>query len=91
MDLSGGGKRKTEVMGNANGREDEANGGIENLYLRSNGGEPIVPGAGPSASAVVVRVPSSDSMANSPPQSPSRSRSPLLFAPQVSIFEISLI
>ncbi|GMI94284.1 hypothetical protein like AT5G21170 [Hibiscus trionum] len=72
-------------MGNANGREDGANGSIENLYSRSNGGEPIVPGAGAAASAVAVRVPSSDSMANTPPQSPRRSQSPLLFAPQVPV------
>ncbi|KAE8656838.1 SNF1-related protein kinase regulatory subunit beta-1 [Hibiscus syriacus] len=68
-------------MGNANGREDGANGGVDDLSRRSNGGEPVVLGA----AAVGVRVPSSDSMVNRPPQSPHRSQSPLLFAPQVPV------
>ncbi|KAK8695930.1 hypothetical protein V6N13_001073 [Hibiscus sabdariffa] len=73
-------KKSTEDMGNANGREDGANG---DLSGRFNAGEPIIPGA--AAAAAAVRVPSSDSMDNTPPQSPRRSRSPLLFAPQVPI------
>ncbi|MBA0719891.1 hypothetical protein Golax_007538 [Gossypium laxum] len=68
-------------MGNANGRQDGANGGVDDLSGRSNGGEAVVPGA----AAVGIRVPSSDSMVNTPPQSPGRSRSPLLFAPQVPV------
>ncbi|EOY34329.1 5\'-AMP-activated protein kinase beta-2 subunit protein isoform 1 [Theobroma cacao] len=73
-------------MGNANGREDGANGGVDDLSGRSNGGDPVVRGAVSAAgAAVAVRVPSSDSMANTPPQSPSRSRSPLLFAPQAPV------
>ncbi|XVF46371.1 hypothetical protein PTKIN_Ptkin03bG0021800 [Pterospermum kingtungense] len=68
-------------MGNANGREDGANG--DDLSLRSNGVEPVVGGAAGVAAA--VGVPSSDSMLNTPPQSPGRSRSPLLFAPQVPV------
>ncbi|OMO91472.1 hypothetical protein COLO4_18344 [Corchorus olitorius] len=70
-------------MGNANGREDGANGGVDDLSVRSNGGEPVVRGA--SSGAAAVRVPSSDSMAHTPPQSPRRSRSPLLFAPQAPV------
>ncbi|XP_039004581.1 SNF1-related protein kinase regulatory subunit beta-1-like [Hibiscus syriacus] len=66
-------------MGNANGREDGANGGVDDLSGRSNGGEPVVRGA----AAVGVRVPSSDSVVNTPPQSPRWSRSPLLFVPQL--------
>ncbi|KAH1066785.1 hypothetical protein J1N35_031772 [Gossypium stocksii] len=68
-------------MGNANGRQDGANGGVDDLSGRSNGGEAVVPGA----AAVGIRVPPSDSMVNTPPQSPGRSRSPLLFAPQVPV------
>ncbi|KAE8687279.1 SNF1-related protein kinase regulatory subunit beta-1 [Hibiscus syriacus] len=75
-------------MGNANGREDGANGGIENFYSISNGGEPIVPEVGATASTVAVRVPSSESMAITPPQSPRQSRSPLLFAPQVPVASV---
>ena len=82
-------EKKTEEMGNANGREEGANGGVDDLSGRSNGGEPVVPGAASAAAA--ARVPSSDSMAHTPPQSPRRSRSPLLFAPQVCIFEFPLI
>ncbi|XP_039043512.1 SNF1-related protein kinase regulatory subunit beta-1-like [Hibiscus syriacus] len=65
-------------MGNANGREDGANGDLSGSF---NGDESIILGAASAAAA--VRVPSSDSMANTPPQSPRRSQSPLLFAPQV--------
>ncbi|XWS71804.1 hypothetical protein CRYUN_Cryun03dG0169700 [Craigia yunnanensis] len=68
-------------MRNANGREDGANGGVDDLSGRSNGIEPVVRGAA-AAAAAAVRVPSSDSMANTPPLSPRRSRSPLLFAAQ---------
>lgn len=63
-------------MGNANGREEGVN-GSEDPLGRSNGES-----RGNYSSG---RVPSSDSMANSPPASPRRSRSPLLFAPQVPV------
>ncbi|XVE79737.1 hypothetical protein DITRI_Ditri14bG0080900 [Diplodiscus trichospermus] len=71
-------------MGNANGREDGANSGVDDLSGTSNGGKPVVRLAAASAvaSAVEVREPSSDAMANTPPQSPRLSRSPLLFGPQ---------
>lgn len=61
-------------MGNANGRED---GSI------SDAGDPAVRAPHASDSRPPVRAFSSDSMANSPPQSPRRSRSPILFGPQV--------
>jgi hypothetical protein len=61
-------------MGNANGREDGAiSDGVD-----PTGREPHAPDSRPP-----VRAFSSDSMANSPPQSPRRSRSPILFGPQV--------
>ncbi|GKV08273.1 hypothetical protein SLEP1_g19930 [Rubroshorea leprosula] len=68
-------------MGNANGREEGAN-GSEDPLGRSNGESC---GNYGSNSQAPGRVPSSDSMANSPPTSPRRSRSPLLFAPQVPV------
>ncbi|GLT33812.1 hypothetical protein SLA2020_083720 [Shorea laevis] len=68
-------------MGNANGREEGAN-GSEDPLGRSNGESC---GNYGSNSQAAGRVPSSDSMANSPPTSPQRSRSPLLFAPQVPV------
>lgn len=76
-------------MGNANGREEED----ESLSLtetgRSNGGEM---GLSYNHAQVPGRVASSESMGNidnnnnnnTPPHSPGRSPSPLLFAPQVS-------
>lgn len=73
-------------MGNANGREDGGN----DPSVRSNGESgfrddyiPIQnPNLHPPAQS---RVLSSDLMANTPPGSPARSRSPLIFAPQVPI------
>lgn len=76
------------AMGNANGREEED----ESLSLtetgRSNGGEM---GLSYNHAQVPGRVASSESMGNidnnnnnTPPHSPGRSPSPLLFAPQVS-------
>ncbi|KAK2431351.1 galactose metabolism-related protein [Trifolium repens] len=63
-------------MGNANGREDGAiSDGVD-----PTGREPHAPDSRPP-----VRAFSSDSMANSPPQSPRRSRSPILFGPQVPL------
>lgn len=61
-------------MGNANGKEEVENGGDE-LAVRSDGGD----GGGDSLSRSV------DSMGGSPPESPSRSRSPLMFTPQVPV------
>lgn len=58
----------TEYMGNANGREGGA--GLGSEYPAMNLNPPS-------------RVTSSDSMGNSPPDSPGRSRSPLMFNPQV--------
>ncbi|XP_052186383.1 SNF1-related protein kinase regulatory subunit beta-1-like [Diospyros lotus] len=68
-------------MGNANGREDGPDGGDPS---ESSNGEL---GFGPSDAHPPHpgRVASSDSMANSPPESPGRSRSPLMFAPQVPV------
>ncbi|KNA06961.1 hypothetical protein SOVF_176110 [Spinacia oleracea] len=67
-------------MGNANGREEEGivggNINIGNVhdYLTTN-----------TNSVVVGRITSSDSMAgNSPPDSPPRSASPLMFTPQTA-------
>ncbi|GKV01190.1 hypothetical protein SLEP1_g13765 [Rubroshorea leprosula] len=68
-------------MGNANGREEGAN-VTDDPLGRSNGDSRANYG---SNSHPVAIVPSSDSMANSPPSSPRRSRSPLLFAPQVPV------
>lgn len=62
-------------MGNANGREDGA--------IAGAGVDPSVRVAHAPDSRPPVRAFSSDSMANSPPQSPRRSRSPILFGPQV--------
>lgn len=66
-------------MGNANGRED---GAIPDAGDPS-GREPHAPPP--------IRAFSSDSMANSPPQSPRRSRSPILFGPQVRFLFRSFI
>ncbi|XP_047327163.1 SNF1-related protein kinase regulatory subunit beta-1 [Impatiens glandulifera] len=60
-------------MGNANGRED---GTVDGVPDRSSGMSNGSYGGGPV---------STDSMANSPPESPGRSRSPLMFAPQIPI------
>ncbi|XP_022755642.1 SNF1-related protein kinase regulatory subunit beta-1-like [Durio zibethinus] len=68
-------------MGNANGREDGANGGLDDLSGRSNSIGTVVRGAAAAASAAAeVRVPSSDPM-----ESPRQSRPPLLFPPQVPV------
>lgn len=63
-------------MGNVNGREEGEN-VIENPR-RSD-----VDSGFSENSDRRTRVPSLDSMGNTPPESPGRSRSPLLFAPQV--------
>ncbi|OVA13785.1 5-AMP-activated protein kinase [Macleaya cordata] len=67
-------------MGNANGREEGEN-GSDDPSVRSDGGESGFP---PNPDRP-VRVTSYDSMGNSPPESPGRSRSPLMFAPQVPV------
>ncbi|XP_059624931.1 SNF1-related protein kinase regulatory subunit beta-1 [Cornus florida] len=71
-------------MGNANGREEEANDSRSNVdessVSSSSGAFPYAPNSHPPG-----RVGSFDSMANTPPQSPGRSRSPLMFAPQVPV------
>jgi hypothetical protein len=79
-------------MGNANGRE-EGGGGIgrdddDSLSGRRSNGESGVGYNHAPNSHPPGRLASSDSMGNNtPPQSPGRSRSPILFAPQVlSIF-----
>jgi len=66
-------------MGNANGRED----GSITATVDSPVAETVVGVAHAPDSRPPVRAFSSDSMANSPPQSPRRSRSPILFGPQV--------
>lgn len=68
-------------MGNASGREE---GATENgdPTERSNG-ESGIPGNYTMNPQRPGRVASSDSMSNTPPESPGRSRSPLMFAPQV--------
>jgi len=65
-------------MGNANGREDGS--------IPPAAADPSAAARGthaPPVSLPPVRAFSSDSMANSPPHSPRRSRSPILFGPQV--------
>ncbi|XP_058079228.1 SNF1-related protein kinase regulatory subunit beta-1-like isoform X2 [Magnolia sinica] len=67
-------------MGNTNGREEGENGGGEYPPRRSDGGDFL------ENSGCRVRVPSLDAMGNNtPPESPGRSQSPLLFAPQVPV------
>jgi len=66
-------------MGNANGREDGSIPATSDPSVV----EPVVGVAHAPDSRPPVRAFSSDSMANSPPQSPRRSRSPILFGPQV--------
>ncbi|RAL38969.1 hypothetical protein DM860_014795 [Cuscuta australis] len=66
-------------MGNANGREDGLPGSSDEVSGRSDGESGMLDQA-PSS-----RVPSADLMSNSPLQSPHRSPSPLLFAPQVPV------
>lgn len=70
-------------MGNANGREEVAN-IRDDPTARSNGDSGARDIYAPN-STHPARVASSDSMGNTPPQSPGRSRSPLMFAPQVSL------
>ncbi|KAG5064554.1 hypothetical protein JHK85_005737 [Glycine max] len=65
-------------MGNANGREDGS--------IPPAAADPSAAARGthaPPVSLPPVRAFSSDSMANSPPHSPRRSRSPILFGPQL--------
>jgi len=77
-------------MGNANGRE-EGGGGIgrdddDSLSGRRSNGESGVGYNHAPNSHPPGRLASSDSMGNNtPPQSPGRSRSPILFAPQVPL------
>ncbi|CAL5387440.1 unnamed protein product [Camellia sinensis] len=69
-------------MGNANGREDLANGGPDDPSTRSNGELRFRPNYLPNSIPPPVRLPSPNLMANSPSASPARFRSPLMFAPQ---------
>ena len=69
-------------MGNANGREQSTPG------APPAGGRPDVDEQSPaitSETSETSNVVSSDSMGNTPPQSPGKFRSPILFAPQVNI------
>ncbi|KAK9279400.1 hypothetical protein L1049_013079 [Liquidambar formosana] len=70
-------------MGNANGREEGAN-GRDDPSGRSNGDSGVPENYAPN-SHPPGRVGSSDSMGNTPPASPGRCRSPLMFAPQVPV------
>ncbi|KAL2316927.1 hypothetical protein Fmac_030803 [Flemingia macrophylla] len=65
-------------MGNANGREDGSIPAADPAVAEASVRLPHAPDSRPA-----VRAFSSDSMANSPPQSPRRSRSPILFGPQL--------
>lgn len=70
-------------MGNANGREEEgSNYSIGNAadYVTANVNHPH------PRSYQHGHNSSSESMSNSPPESPRRSRSPLMFTPQVCLF-----
>lgn len=69
-------------MGNANGREQSTPG------APAAGGRADVDAQSPAISSVnseTSNVVSSDSMGNTPPHSPGKFRSPILFAPQVNI------
>ncbi|KAL5699570.1 galactose metabolism-related protein [Ranunculus cassubicifolius] len=70
-------------MGNANGREDGSDNDPSGRSIdEDNINGPLSFPMNPDRP---IRVPSSDSMgANSPPASPGPSRSPLMFAPQVT-------
>ncbi|MCD9561289.1 Beta subunit 1 of SnRK1 [Datura stramonium] len=75
-------------MGNASGRED----GAAAVVGGGGGGDDEVSGRRSNVEsgkvedhALTSRVPSADLMVNSPPQSPHRSASPLLFGPQVPV------
>lgn len=67
-------------MGNANGKEDADGGGGDADPSVRSGGDFARNNAGRPG-----RSPSVDSMGNTPPGSPGRSRSPLLFTPQVPL------
>ncbi|CAL5343614.1 unnamed protein product [Camellia sinensis] len=69
-------------MGNANEREDLANGGPDDPSTGSNGELRFRPNYLPNSIPPHVRLPSPDLMANSPPASPARFRSPLMFTSQ---------
>ncbi|CAL5331774.1 unnamed protein product [Camellia sinensis] len=69
-------------MGNANGREDLANGDPDDPSTGSNGELRFRSNYLPNSIPPPARLPSPDLMANSPPASPARFRSPLMFAPQ---------
>ncbi|KAK9156536.1 hypothetical protein Scep_003110 [Stephania cephalantha] len=74
-------------MGNVNGREDGESASVDLMRRSDDGGQS---GGFPNdlmrlGSDRPVQVASSDSMANSPPPSPGRTRSPLMFAPQVPV------
>ncbi|CAL5444783.1 unnamed protein product [Camellia sinensis] len=78
-------------MGNANRREDLANGGPEDPFTGSNGELRFRPNYLPNSIPPPARLPSPDLMANSPPTSPARFRSRLMFAPQTPhSFSLSL-
>ncbi|KAF6163891.1 hypothetical protein GIB67_024746 [Kingdonia uniflora] len=70
-------------MGNASGREGGGGGDHHQSQSsrRSNGGEESLN----NLDRTIPGVASSDSMTNSPPESPGRSRSPLMFTPQVPV------
>ncbi|XP_068663239.1 SNF1-related protein kinase regulatory subunit beta-1-like isoform X2 [Aristolochia californica] len=70
-------------MGNVNGREDGENGG-EDPSARSDG-ESGFRGGYSENTGRRARAASLESMGNTPPESPRRSRSPLLFTPQVPL------
>lgn len=71
--------RASSSMGNANGREDGVIGSDDRSAAESG-----VPANYPPTSLPPPRAASTDPMAaNSPPPSPGRSRSPVMFAPQV--------
>ncbi|RRT62437.1 hypothetical protein B296_00019716 [Ensete ventricosum] len=65
-------------MGNVSGRDGVEDGGDDDASVRSR--SDADPGSTP-----VRRVRSVDSVESWPPESPGRSRSPLMFAPQVTI------
>ncbi|GMG98840.1 hypothetical protein Nepgr_000680 [Nepenthes gracilis] len=73
-------------MGNASGREDGSNGVDDPTasYGRSNGAVSYGVDDGPMTNTPAF-VASTDSMGNSPPASPGRSQSPLMFSPQLPV------
>ena len=76
-------------MGNANGKEESSPGGGGGGGGGGAGGRGDGDGQGPaivsSVTSETSNAISSDSMGNTPPDSPGKFRSPILFAPQVTI------